>query len=336
MFPQLALAVIALVASVICAPTNLHDRQAPSDVPDYVMKYAPILFLHSTDPYLPTDFQLFLNNTTPRVNFAAVPGPSNPLTLSNLDQVSADAYLTSNDDVTKNPSWIKGTKPDASGKTNNAITASVIVNDKGNGVVDAFYMYFYAYNYGGEVLGWKALNFGNHVGDWEHTMVRFTNGLPTAIWYSQHANGEAFTYAAVEKIGLRPVVYVASGSHANYAIPGIHSHVIPNLNLPGGVLQDYTDRGVMWDPLLAAWFYKYDAGTSAFEAFGGEAPVAWLGFRGHWGDMEYPTSDKRQVKLFGQAKFGSGPTGPVDKQLNRSKICPENGILCIVRSILAP
>jgi hypothetical protein len=52
-----------------------------------------------------------------------------------------DVYLTSNDDVTKNPEWIKGSKPDANGKTNNAITAAVIVNDKGNGNVDAFYMY---------------------------------------------------------------------------------------------------------------------------------------------------------------------------------------------------
>jgi hypothetical protein len=69
-------------------------------------------------------------------------------------------YLTSKDDVTKNPQWILGTKPDANGKTNGAVTAAVIVNDKGNGEVDAFYMYFYAYNYGGTVLGIKNLNFG--------------------------------------------------------------------------------------------------------------------------------------------------------------------------------
>ena len=75
-------------------------------------------------------------------------------------------YLTSKDDVTKNPTWILGVKPDASGKTNGAVTATIIVNDKGNGNVDAFYMYFYANNWGGTVLGLPQLNFGNHVGDW--------------------------------------------------------------------------------------------------------------------------------------------------------------------------
>jgi hypothetical protein len=118
------------------------------------------VYLHSDDEYFPTDIQSFLDHTTPRVNFNEVSGPSKPLTVNNVNQLGNDVYLTSNDDVTTKPEWIKGTKPDASGKTNNAITATVIVNDKGNGNVDAFYMYFYAYNYGGEVLGWSKLNFG--------------------------------------------------------------------------------------------------------------------------------------------------------------------------------
>lgn len=34
-------------------------------------------------------------------------------------------------------------------------------------------------------------------------MVRFANGTPTAVWYSQHSNGEAFTYKALNKTSLR-------------------------------------------------------------------------------------------------------------------------------------
>lgn len=167
-------------------------------------------------------------------------------------------------------------------------------------------------------------------------MVRFSNGIPQSIWYSQHANGQAFTYATVEKTDSgRPIAYSAKGSHANYAIDGTHDHTIPNLNLPGGVLEDYTNRGTYWDPLLSAYFYRFDAGANTFGAYD-EAPVNWLYFKGRWGDEEYPTSDRRQVKLFGQAKFSSGPTGPADKQLNRSNVCPENGKKCILRQILVP
>lgn len=131
---------------------------------------APLVYLHSADPYFPTDIQTFLNNTTPRVQFNEVPGPSKPLTTSNLNQMGSDVWLTSNDDVTTDPTWIKGTKPNRDGKTENAITSAVIINDKGNGNVDAFYMYFYAWNYGGEVLGWDKLNFGNLISS--HTTPR--------------------------------------------------------------------------------------------------------------------------------------------------------------------
>lgn len=51
-------------------------------------------------------------------------------------------------------------------------------------------------------------------------MVRFENGEPQAVWYSQHSGGEAFTYDAVLKIDGRPVSYSGQGTHANYAIEG--------------------------------------------------------------------------------------------------------------------
>ena len=79
-----------------------------------------------------------------------------PLTLQNLDRLNAsggkDVYLTSKNDITTDPSWLRGVTPDASGKTKDAISAVIIVNDKGEGVVDAFYMYFFAYNAGGSII----------------------------------------------------------------------------------------------------------------------------------------------------------------------------------------
>jgi hypothetical protein len=138
-----------------------------------------------------------------------------------------------------------------------------------------------------------------------------------------------------DREGIRPVAYVAKGSHANYAIPGTHAHDIPNLNLPFGALEDVTDKGSMWDPVASSWVYESESGNGTFEAFGG-APVGWLDFRGRWGDEEYPAGDRRQVEVFGQKKFVGGPTGLVDKQLDRKEVCPDNGVWCIVRSVLVP
>ena len=84
--------------------------------------------------------------------------------------------------MTANPPWLHGVIPDPiSYETVGARSCVVIVNDHGGGSVDAFYMYFYAFNLGDTVDG---QTLGNHVGDWEHTMIRFASGVPAAIWLS--------------------------------------------------------------------------------------------------------------------------------------------------------
>ena len=170
-------------------------------------------------------------------------------------------------------------------------------------------------------------------------MVRFVAGVPQAMWFSQHASGEAFTYAAAQKFtdGLRPVVYVANGTHANYAIPGVHDHTIPNLNLPGGPLEDHTDAGVFWDPFIAStsYNYDYDNSTGVFTAYNGADPTGWLNFNGKWGDNQLPDRTLGQIDLFGEAKYVAGPTGPKDKDLGRENVCPD-GETCLVKSVLVP
>lgn len=47
-------------------------------------------------------------------------------------------------------------------------------------------------------------------------MIRFKDGVPQEIFYSQHSDGFGYTWDAVAKNGDRPVVYVALGTHANY------------------------------------------------------------------------------------------------------------------------
>jgi hypothetical protein len=165
-------------------------------------------------------------------------------------------------------------------------------------------------------------------------MIRFKNGKPTALWYSQHASGEALTYDIVEKHnhGPRPISYSAFGTHANYATAGTHSHAIPNWNLPVGVLMDRCDRGTLWDPTLNAYIYKFrydpsaihEPGHGYFTGYDKSHPIGLVRFMGHWGNDRLPESDPSQKghNIGGNWKYEGGPTGPRDKELERKNIWP--------------
>ncbi len=160
------------------------------------------------------------------------------------------------------------------------------------------------------------------------------------MWFSQHSFGEAFTYDSLEKQGVRPVAYSGNGSHANYAIAGTHEHTIPEVNLPfKGLINDYTDKGTLWDPTLSAYYYSFDAATKTFTASDLSSPPQWLSFVGQWGDEQYPNSDSRQHEIIhgisATARYTGGPTGPEDKQLNRTQVCPTEEA-CIVRPLPGP
>lgn len=224
----------------------------------------------------------------------------------------------------------RGHKPDSDGYSR--APAVLVLVDKGSGVLDAFWFFFYSYNLGQTVLG---IRFGNHVGDWEHCMVRFQHGVPRGIYFSEHEGGQAYAWEAVEKRGDRPVIYSAVGSHAMYALPGDHPYV-----LPFGMLKDVTDKGPLWDPALNNYAYHYDytreqpgeaddaeadaprdAPSLVPAASNPAAPTAWFHYKGAWGDELYALADGRQWRLFGQYHYVTGPKGPKFKRLGRSKLC---------------
>ncbi|KAL4906834.1 hypothetical protein BDW74DRAFT_176439 [Aspergillus multicolor] len=299
-------------------------------VPDYVLEYAPLVWLHSEDRYRPSGIAEHLNHVVPQLNYETIAGVSTPLTLDNLDQLNAlgneSVYLTSQEGINADPQpeWFSGAYIDANGQASE-VSSIIVVNDRGEGEVDAFYFYFYSYNQGNTVLG---MEFGDHVGDWEHNMIRFQDGAPQAIWYSQHSGGQAFTYEATEKQGVRPIAYSGNGTHAVYSIPGAHDHTIPGLNLPAGFLVDQTDRGVLWDPAAGAYAYSYVPATQTFEPYDPSYPVNWLSFNGRWGDDALQGGPE----LFGQAKYVGGPDGPKFKKIQREQVCPSSP--CIILPFL--
>lgn len=214
----------------------LNASRSQREIPQYVFEYAPLVHLYSGEQFWPGDIADHLFHVTPNLNYTPIRAESQNTNLTNLDDLNEYGrfvYLKSDDDVEERPEWLGGKKnipsmPDnedsprrwagkqknfgygkgvANGKEetrkqlgrSNA-PAVLIVVDKGHGIVDAFWFFFYSYNLGNVVLN---VRFGNHVGDWEHSLVRFQHGKPKAVFFSEHNFGSAYSYGAVEKLGKR-------------------------------------------------------------------------------------------------------------------------------------
>lgn len=111
---------------------------------------APLVWLHSQETYMPSDIQQQLDHTRPNVNWTTIEGVESPLTLNNLDTLNSmgntSVYLTSREGIEANPepAWFRGIRPDSQGRTANGTASVIIIANRGNGTVDAFYFYFYA------------------------------------------------------------------------------------------------------------------------------------------------------------------------------------------------
>ena len=99
---------------------------------------------------MPSDIGSQLIHTHPMIN-TTVNITTSSLTLNNVSQLNNDdgrngttVYLSANGDFTSIPPWLNGVKPDGTGKSGNASSCAILVHDRGAGVVDVFYMYFYA------------------------------------------------------------------------------------------------------------------------------------------------------------------------------------------------
>ena len=351
---------------VATSPEELSNHTSlTGEIPQYVLDYAPLVHLYSEEKFWPCDIAEHLFHVTPELDYTPIQGRAQNMNLTNLDKLNEfeegrHVYLTSDDNVEERPDWLGGQKniPDdfteerrmpyirgarsrpgrkkfagqSHGGRSDAPAVLVTV-DKGKGIVDAFWFYFYSYNLGNVVFN---VRFGNHVGDWEHSLIRFKHGKPKLVFFSEHNFGQAYTYNAVEKIGKRvsscfllfdsdvlltqpqPVVYSATGTHAMYATPGSHPYI-----LPLGILHDETDRGPLWDPALNSHMYTYNHLNDVLHPSNitPSAPTEWFYFGGKWGDKFYPLDDDRQYGILGEYHYVSGPLGPRFKHLGRRKVC---------------
>lgn len=139
------------------------------------------MWLHSEDPFRPSDLLEHVRHTTPQTHHATIPDLPK-LDLDNLavlnDAATDGVALTSNDDVTDLPSWLLGQTPDESGKIANVTACVIVLVEKSSVDIDAFYWYFYSYDRGPNITQVlepmngifgddpPGYHFGDHVGDW--------------------------------------------------------------------------------------------------------------------------------------------------------------------------
>ena len=137
-----------------------------------------------------------------------------------------------------------------------------------------------------------------HESDWEMAQVDFAASTaaqalragPYEVDLSQHAGGErsAWTDTKLQKQGTHPVIYDATGSHANYFGRGLY---LGRGAREGFGCDDTRNATLRLEPRAVL---VPDVPSSA------SAPYAWLGFQGRWGQKEQG--------------INNGPTGPSAKE----------------------
>ena len=137
-----------------------------------------------------------------------------------------------------------------------------------------------------------------HESDWEMAQVDFAASTaaaavrvgPYEVDLSQHAGGErsAWSDTKLQNDGTHPVIYDATGSHANYFGRALYLGRGAREGFGCDDTRDATERLHLNTVLLP------DVPSSA------SAPYAWLAFQGRWGQKE--------------SGINNGPTGPAAKE----------------------
>ncbi len=151
---------------------------------------------------------------------------------------------------------------------------------------------------------------GRHYGDWEMVSLLADNRtrLMVGAGLSQHGGMEWVQYDRLEKYngGIRPLVYVAVFSHANYRQAGTHHYeVAVHKDAYKATLFDVTTGG---GPLFVVGDYILAQDEPSLLP-------DWLGFPYRWGQYIRNLDEIYfyGVNMYDQEEIGMGPTGPAMK-----------------------
>ena len=179
-------------------------------------KFKPILYLHQDEKYKPQEIQVVLDTADlyrDNTLIQSTPPALSPTLLAS--STASDYKLDLDGDVFIEQSPITN-------ETYKNTAYAHITKDENHIVLQ--YWFFYYFN------DWEGGP--DHEGDWEFIQLIFPadktvqeiidqDTPPDDAVYSAHLGGYRASWSTVEKDSVRPIVYVAKGSHANYFRKGI-------------------------------------------------------------------------------------------------------------------
>ena len=290
-----------IAGRAVAAPPSVPQAQTTSLSPlALAERYAPALFFHEDEVFLPQCVAVMIDHARLRVKGAEQGITNRPSEDALFQNYGAEYFLDLWYGAEGNSGYLNYTahrdfydlflRP-GSGRQSSAypVTAYAhLTTDEASGRTALQYWLFYYYND----------SYNKHEGDWEMvTVVLDAAQQPEFVTVTAHHGGTRRLWENVHVVqDTHPAVYVARGSHANYFV------------------------GPELYPITFQFFTRR---VSAYDRTGSEGPVIpqvvlipsrqellanpdaypelhWLRFEGNWGEQAF------------QADFG-GPVGPADK-----------------------
>jgi len=286
------LAACLLLAAIGLVPAAAARPAAAPSLDALLARHVPILVLHPAERFAPVSVAGFLADAELQRKTASgwepVPGP---LPAGGADLRLDQRLCSAREGMAAGSCYAQAEAAHG--------TAPVVYGAafRSGGRIALQYWLWYPYNDysptvpAGEV--WVV-----HEGDWEAVSILLDlKGRPLLVALSRHSAGVRREWAKAPKRGVRPLVYVGLGSHANVFGPGEHPLdrraepvLVPIIEAYGVRAVDHAARGRVVRPRLVR--------VSA-------TSPPWMAFAGSWGEEGYLGLPGREP-----IPTGSGPRGP--------------------------
>jgi len=256
-------------------------------------RHVPILVLHPAEQLRPAPVEGFLADSDLRrktlAGWSKVPGPLPP---GGADLRLDQRLCRARDGAAATSCYVSAQAAYSSAPV--VYGAAFRVRNR----IDLQYWIWYPYNVYSPTIPpgdlWQV-----HEGDWEAVSVILDlRAKPVAVGLSRHSEGARRVWSKVKRRGLRPLVYVGLGSHANFFGPGAHRldprfvepALVSVIEAYGARPVDYAGNGRVVRPRLVP--------VTATKP-------SWMAFAGTWGEDGY-------VRFPGNEPIvaGAGPRGP--------------------------